>query len=37
MIMYNDTEDAPALQDTAPLKNKLPNHSIPKHDGEASV
>ena len=36
-IMYNDTMDMPALQDTAPLGNTPLNHSIPEHNDAASA
>ena len=32
--MHDDTEDMPALQNTTPLENTPPTHSIPKQDGE---
>ena len=36
-IMYNDTEDMPAPQNTASLDNIPLNYSMPKQDGESSA
>ena len=35
--MYNDTRDGLASKDTAPLGYTPHNHSIPEHNGEASI
>ena len=36
-IMYNDTKDAPATQDTASQDNIPLNGIMPKQDGESST